>query len=189
MSNTRRMTLVAMLSAISTLLAAPFLQFSILGIPFLKVDLTILPILIGVFTLGLSSGYIILAVRSVLWFIIWPDGVNTYVGLPMNIVAIGVFILILWFFLRKKFTLAAYVLSGVIATLVMTVLMALLNLVYAIPVYEKFANYPASALSLSKYVIPVVIPFNLLEGVIFTVAFGLLFAILRRNKVIKFYNA
>lgn len=189
MSQTRRLVWIAMLSAISTVLAMPLLQFSILGIPFLKVDLTILPILIGVFSLGLSSGFVILIIRTILWFLLWNDGVNTYVGLPMNFVAIMVFIIIVWLFIHDKFSIIKYIVGSVIATLAMTITMVVLNMIYAVPVYEKFAHYPSSALSPNAYIIPVVIPFNLLEGVIFAISFAIIYGLLRNNKMIVFYNA
>ncbi|WP_374286940.1 ECF transporter S component [Lactococcus sp.] len=189
MLQTRKLTTIAILSAISTVLALPFLQFSILGIPFLKVDLTILPILLGLFMMGMGAGLTILIIRTILWFLLFNDGVNTVVGLPMNFVAIIVFAGLIYLFVRKEFTIGKYILGAIVATLGMTVAMTLLNLVYAIPVYETFAHYPASALSLSAYVLPVVIPFNLLEGVIFAVAFAVLYWALRSSKAVKFINA
>ena len=189
MLQTRKMTMIAILSAISTVLAMPILQFSILGLPFLKVDLTILPILIGLFTLGLGAGAAILVIRTILWFLLFNDGVNTVVGLPMNFIAIALFSLIIYFFVKKRFSLGKYVLGGVLATLAMTAMMVFLNLVYAIPVYETFAHYPASALSMSAYVLPVVIPFNLLEGAIFTGGYLILHYALSQSKAIKMINA
>ncbi|MQW23342.1 MULTISPECIES: ECF transporter S component [unclassified Lactococcus] len=189
MLQTRKLTTIAILSAISTVLALPFLQFSILGIPFLKVDLTILPILLGLFMMGMGAGLTILIIRTILWFLLFNDGVNTVVGLPMNFVAIIVFAGLIYLFVRKEFTIGKYILGAIVATLGMTVAMTFLNLVYAIPVYETFAHYPASALSLSAYVLPVVIPFNLLEGVIFAVAFAVLYWALRSSKAVKFINA
>ncbi len=185
-SQTRRMTTIAILAAISTVLAMPLLQFSILGIPFLKVDLTILPILLGTFMLGLSAGAIILIIRTVLWFLLFNEGVNTIVGLPMNFVAVAAFTLIVWLFIRNGFSFSKYILGSILATLAMTALMVVLNLIYAVPVYEKFANYPASALSLNTYFVPVVIPFNLLEGLIFAIAFAILYLALRNVKGVKF---
>ncbi|WP_368733196.1 ECF transporter S component, partial [Halomonas borealis] len=72
---------------------------------FLKIDFTILPILIGLFMLGLSSAFAILIIRSLLWLLLNSDGVNTYIGLPMNILTVTVFVLVLWFFLRHRFSL------------------------------------------------------------------------------------
>ena len=70
-SKTRRLTLIAMLSAISFVLSYPMFQFPLVpSASFLKIDFTILPILIGLFMLGLSSAFAILIIRSLLWLLI-----------------------------------------------------------------------------------------------------------------------
>ena len=105
MSKTRRMVLIAMLAALSTILLLPILQFPLLpGIDFMKVELSIIPVLIGVFTLGLGDGFIILFIRSVLWYLLFNQGPSTWIGVPMNFVALGIFMAIVWFFTKKKFS-------------------------------------------------------------------------------------
>ncbi|MDR2976921.1 MAG: ECF transporter S component [Streptococcaceae bacterium] len=193
MSNTRKMVLIAMLSAISTLLAAPFLQFVLLPVvDFLKVELTILPILIGVFTLGLGSGFIILSIRTVLWLLLFNQGPSTWIGLPMNYLAVSVFMVVLWLFIRKKMTTMKLFIGGILGTVAFTVVMLLMNVIYAIPMYAKFANFDINTMfkgGMQVYLLAGVIPFNLIEGIIFTVAFAIIFAVFQRNKVIKFQNA
>ena len=111
-SKTRRLTLIAMLSAISFVLSYPMFQFPLVpSASFLKIDFTILPILIGLFMLGLSSAFAILIIRSLLWLLLNSDGVNTYIGLPMNILTVTVFVLVLWFFLRHRFSLRNYIMA------------------------------------------------------------------------------
>jgi riboflavin transporter FmnP len=187
------MTLIAMLSAISTLLAAPFLQFVLLPVvDFLKVELTILPILIGVFTLGLGSGFIILTIRTLLWLLLFNQGPSTWIGLPMNYIAVSVFMVVLWFFIREKATPAKLALGGILGTVAFTAVMLVMNVIYAIPMYAAFAHFDIRTMfkgGMQIYLMAGVIPFNLIEGAIFTVAFAIIFAIFRRNKVIKFLNA
>ena len=109
MSKTRRMVLIAMLAALSTILLLPILQFPLLpGIDFMKVELSIIPVLIGVFTLGLGDGFIILFIRSVLWYLLFNQGPSTWIGVPMNFVALGIFMAIVWFFTKKKFSIKNY---------------------------------------------------------------------------------
>ena len=46
--------------------------------------------------------------------------------------------------------------------------MLVLNYVYAVPLYAKFANFDiGKILGLSNYLMTMVLPFNLIEGVIF----------------------
>ena len=55
--------------------------------------------------------------------------------------------------------------------------MLVLNYVYAVPLYAKFANFDISKfIGVGKYLMSMVIPFNLLEGVIFAVSFAVVYA-------------
>ena len=168
-SKTRRLTLIAMLSAISFVLSYPMFQFPLVpSASFLKIDFTILPILIGLFMLGLSSAFAILIIRSLLWLLLNSDGVNTYIGLPMNILTVTVFVLVLWFFLRHRFSLRNYIMAAILGTLALTVLQVVLNYVYAIPLYAMFANFDIATMfysGISAY-IGAVIVFNILQGLI-----------------------
>ena len=147
--------------------------------------------LIGLFMLGLSSAFAILIIRSFLWLLLNSDGVNTYIGLPMNIVAVTVFVLVLWFFLRHRFSLRGYIMATILGTLALTAVMVILNYVYAIPLYSMFANFDIATMfpgGVSAY-IGAVIVFNILEGLIFAGSFALLYWALRGSKAIKFINA
>jgi Predicted membrane protein len=191
-SKTRRLTLIAMLSAISFVLSYPMFQFPLVpSASFLKIDFTILPILIGLFMLGLSSAFAILIIRSLLWLLLNSDGVNTYIGLPMNIIAVSVFVLVLWFFLRHRFSLRNYIMATILGTLALTAVQVVLNYVYAIPLYSIFAHFDIATMfpgGISAY-IGVVVVFNILQGLIFAGSFALLYWALRGSKAIKFINA
>ena len=191
-SKTRRLTLIAMLSAISFVLSYPMFQFPLVpSVSFLKIDFTILPILIGLFMLGLSSAFAILIIRSLLWLLLNSDGVNTYIGLPMNIIAVSVFVLVLWFFLRHRFSLRNYIMATILGTLALTAVQVVLNYVYAIPLYSMFAHFDIATMfpgGISAY-IGVVVVFNILQGLIFAGSFALLYWALRGSKAIKFINA
>ena len=69
-------------------------------------------------------------------------------------------------------------------TVLLTVAMVALNYIYAVPLYAKFANFDiAQFIGLYKYLFAIVVPFNLLEGLIFAVAFALIYAPLKSNLV------
>ena len=58
--------------------------------------------------------------------------------------------------------------------------MVLVNYVYAIPLYARFMNYDISkTLGLVHYLAAMVAPFNLIEGVIWAIAFGLIYTLLQ----------
>lgn len=58
----------------------------------------------------------------------------------------------------------------------MTGAMVVANFVYAIPLYAKFAHFDINQIfGGSKYLMTMVVPFNLLEGAIFSVSFAVIF--------------
>ena len=60
--------------------------------------------------------------------------------------------------------------------------MLVLNYVYAVPLYAKFANFDiGKILGLSNYLMTMVLPFNLIEGVIFSVSFLVVVCSLETN--------
>lgn len=179
MTHTRKMAVVAILSAISFLLM--FFDFPILpGASFLKLDFSILPILLGLVVLDLGGALSILLVRSALKLLLNNQGVNTYIGLPMNIIAVAVFVIAFALILKKEQTTVRFLIASVVGTLGLTLAMLILNYAYAIPLYATFANFDISKiLGVANYLFAMVIPFNLLEGVVFAVAFWLIHLLLK----------
>ena len=179
MTHTRKMAIIAILSAISFLLM--FFDFPILpGASFLKLDFSILPVLLGLVVLNLRGALSILLVRSVLKLLLNNQGVNTYIGLPMNIIAVAVFVIAFALIWKKEQTIVRFLIASVVGTLGLTVAMLLLNYIYAIPLYATFANFDISKiLGVVNYLFAMVIPFNLLEGVVFAIAFWVINLLLK----------
>ena len=172
MTNTRKLAYIAILSAVSFLL----LYFSFPLIPaadFLKVDFSILPVLIALVIFDFKSAIGVLLLRSLLKILLNNGGLGSMIGLPMNFVALGVFVWGLSYFWKKNQTSKNYILGSVLGTI-------FLNYIYAVPLYAKFANFDiAQFIGLYKYLFAMVVPFNLLEGLIFSVAFALIYAPLK----------
>ena len=102
------------------------------------------------------------------------------IGLPMNFVALGLFVWGLSYFGRKIKQARIIFLVLFLGTVLLTVAMVILNYIYAVPLYAKFANFDiAQFIGLYKYLFAMVVPFNLLEGLIFAVAFALIYAPLK----------
>lgn len=76
MTNTRKMALIAILSAVSFLLM--YLKFPLIpSASFLEIDFSIIPILIGMLVLDLGSAFSILLIRTVLKFLFNNNGPST----------------------------------------------------------------------------------------------------------------
>ena len=91
MPNTRKLPLVAVLSALSFILM--FYQFSFL-IDFFKIDLSIIAILLALVLLDFKSAVWVTLIRSVLKLALNNKGLETLIGLPINIIGVLVFVLL-----------------------------------------------------------------------------------------------
>lgn len=174
-NRTRKMAYIAILTALSFLLM--YLQFPLIpSADFLKIDFSIIPILIALVVFDIKASFLILLLRSVLTLLLNNAGPSTLIGIPMNIMALGVFTLALHLFWKRKPNVTNYVLASFIGTIALTIVMVALNYFYAVPMYAQFAGFDINKIiGLSTYLYAMVIPFNVLEGVIFALAFYLIY--------------
>ena len=170
MTNTRKLVHIAILSTLSFLLM--YLQFPLIpSASFLQ---------FGLVMIDLQSALGILILRTLLKLMLNNGGVTTLIGMPMNVVALGVFLLAMAFIWNRKPSLKTFVLASVVGTIGLTVAMLVLNYIYAVPLYAQFANFDISAiLGLGNYLFAMVVPFNLIEGVIFSISFFILWTCLK----------
>jgi riboflavin transporter FmnP len=145
---------------------------------FMKLDFSILPILVSLYILGLRSSLSILLLRSILKLLFFSEGISTIIGIPMNIIAMSVFIMCIGYFQRKNssFHLKKFILGGGLGTLFSTGVMLILNIIYALPLYEKFMNFHLEKMGMStkEWILAMVIPFNLIQGILLTISGSLL---------------
>ncbi|MBP2623401.1 ECF transporter S component [Streptococcus oricebi] len=177
MTQTRKMAMIAILSASSFLLM--FFAFPLLT-DFFKLDFSILPILLGLLILDSKGALTILLLRSLLKLLLNNQGIETLVGLPMNMLAVAAFILIFSFIWKREQTLPRFILASLLATLALTLIMILLNYLYAVPLYATFAGFQISESGgWVTYLLALVAPFNLLQGLIWSFAFWPVQALLK----------
>lgn len=179
MNKTRTMTTIAILSALSFVLM--LFNFPLLpSADFLKIDFSIIPIMLGLVLFDLKSAYMILLLRSLLKLLFDNGGPGGMIGLPMNIIAFGVFVAAFALLWKKNQDRKSYIIASVVGTIAMTLVMLVLNYIYAVPMYAAFAGFDIGQfIGLGKYLIAMVIPFNLIEGLIFAVAFALVYLALK----------
>lgn len=179
-SKNRRLVLIAIFSAVAMVLMV-FPVIPMFG-GFMKLDFSIVVVLIGMYLLDFSGAVTILLLRSLLKVIIFNNGVSDWIGMPMNIVAMTTFIGIIWLFTKNNgFDVKQYLMGSVFGTIAMTVMMTLLNWVYAIPLYQKFANFSLASvgLNMKAWLVSMVIPFNLVQGIVLTIVSALVIVALR----------
>lgn len=172
---TKRLVMIAILSALSFLLL--FLSFPLLpAASFLRVDLSIIPMLVALVLYDLRTSMWVLVIRSLLKLFLDNKGVETYIGLPMNMIALGIFLVSFALIWKGKKNLFRYALASAIGTASLSFAMVCLNFLYAIPLYARFAHFDiGKIIGIHYYLFNMVMPFNLLQGFILSVTFYLVY--------------
>lgn len=181
-----RMVAVAMLSAIGFLLM--LLDFPLPGFPpFLKMDLSEIPVLIGAIVFGPVGGMIVEAFKNLLHYVITGSAYGVPLGEAANFVTGMLFVLPVAFMARKARTKKGLAVGLVIGISLMSVVMALLNYIVLLPLYTWFLGFPSfSEAARLKLALAGILPFNLIRGMLTTLIFLLLYPKLK--PVIKHWN-
>lgn len=165
----QRFTLTACLACIAYLLL--FFAFAVIPIvPYLKVDLALIPILFGFFVLGPQWGCGVIALQAAVYFVLTGPSVGHLIGVLSNVLAALAFCLPFYWIMRpcaqrgKPFWMREGM-ALVAGTVVMTGVMSLANWLVLTPLYINVIGMRL-ALPLPKLVLFGIIPFNLIKGVI-----------------------
>lgn len=184
-SRTQRLVVIAALSAISLILMV-FVQFSLPILPpaadFLKVDLSIVPILVAWAYLGTGAAYWVLIVRSLLKILLANEGLNTWIGLPVNVLTVGAFVGVFALIARRRLAPLWLMAAGVGATVVATVVALLINWLGVLPLYAHLMHFDVAQVfgSVIVYLAAIAMPFNLIQGFIWTVVAVILLPALKQ---------
>ena len=172
---TRKIVVIGMFSALSAVLM--LLEFPVPFAPptIYKLDFSELPALIGAFAFGPVAGVMIEFIKILLKIIIKGSS-TAFVGEMANFVIGCSFVLPAGIvYLMKKNKVSA-IISCVIGTIIITVAGSMFNAVYLLPTFAKMFHMEIDAIiemgtavnrhvdSLSKFVLFIVAPVNLLKG-------------------------
>ena len=169
--STKKMAVMAMLAAVSVLLVLIHIPFP--PAPFLEYDPADIPILIGTFAYGPTAGIIITVVVSIIqgFTLSASSGI---IGIVMHILATGSFALVAGLIYQRKKTRKSAILALGLGVITMTVMMALMNLIFT-PI---FMGTPEE--TVAGMLLPIIIPFNLMKASINAVATLLLYKAVSR---------
>ena len=169
--STKKMAVMAMLAAVSVLLVLIHIPFP--PAPFLEYDPADIPILIGTFAYGPTAGIIITVVVSIIqgFTLSASSGI---IGIVMHIFATGSFALVAGLIYQRKKTRKSAILALGLGVITMTVMMALMNLIFT-PI---FMGTPVE--TVAGMLLPIIIPFNLMKAAINAVATLLLYKAVSR---------
>ena len=174
----RKMVVLALLAALSVVLVA-FVRFPLFpSAAFLEFDAGDIPIMIGTFALGPVAGLLMTTVVSLIQGFTFSAHSGPY-GIIMHIISSGTLCLVAGLIYNRNKTRKQAVLALASATLAMVAVMVAANLI----ITPLFMGAPREAVV--GMLVPVIIPFNLLKGIITSVCTFLLYKPLSKH-VFKF---
>jgi len=185
--NVKAYVSIGMLSSIAYLLM--LLNFPLPIFPnFLFVDFSDIPALIAALVFGPLAGILVEFFKNVLNYIATGSQTGVPVGHLANFVAGIVFVLPTVIVYNKLKTKKGMTIALVAGTVFMAVVMSILNYILILPAYTLLMGYP----DMRNLVVPAILPFNILKGVMMSFIFMLLFirlqAWINKFSVIKAIN-
>lgn len=168
--NVRKFVMMALLGAMAFVLM--FIEFPIIPItPFLKIDFSDIPVLLGLVIYGPIGAVCIAAIKCLLHAIIYGMSLGELIGVGSNFLASLTLIIPYHYFLGRDWSMKKKMSWGVISsTLTMTVIMSLLDWLVIIPVYMAVFGMKLS-IPLAQMVLFGVVPFNIIKGIVVGVVF------------------
>ena len=148
---------------------------------FLKVDLSDIPALIGAFALGPIVGVLVELLKNIL-HIALRGTATMAVGELANFIVGSAFVYTASIIYHKRKTFKNALIGMVLGTIVMTAVAALANYFILIPFYAKLFGFPVEAYvemgaavnkfvaSYKTFILFAIAPFNLLKGIIISLA-------------------
>ena len=155
---TKTITKIGMLTAIGV--ALMYLEIPILpAYPFLKLDFSEVPVLLGGFALGPIAAVIIEVIKNVLHFILKNDGTGGIGNFANIVVGCAFAIPATWYYLKHKTQKSVYVALG-IGTLSMVVIGVIANYFIFLPLYG-IVEHSAKV----TFILGGIIPINAIKAV------------------------
>ena len=166
---TRRLVLLSLLGGMGVVLR--MFDFPILpAAPFLKVDLSEIPVFIGMLTNGPFGLICVAFVRDLLNFLIKGGEAGIPIGAIMSFIASFSLFIPTHFVLKRHATALEwrdYLKIAIYSAFLLVVTMSLFNYFIALPIYIRVLNFPIE--SKMAFIKGAVIPFNLIKSLLMTV--------------------
>ncbi|QLK64258.1 ECF transporter S component [Lactiplantibacillus plantarum] len=170
-----RLVGIALLGAIAYILM--LLEFPILPVaPWMKIDFSDIPILIGLFLFGVGGAFVITIIKLLLHSAMMGFAIYDLIGSFASFLGTAVLILAFALVLRyyrgnPKLRMPVAI---VVATIGLVVIKSLANLTFVLPFYLQVMGMKLS-MSLNTVVLVAVIPFNLIKGLLVGNVFWLVY--------------
>ena len=191
-SKLRTMVQIAMLSAVSAVLMMFEFPIPFLAPPFIKMDFSEIPVLVGTFAMGSLAGVVIELLKNILHFVTYGTTTGG-IGELSNFFISCAFAVPAGIFYRKRKTRKNAVLGMATGTLLMVIMGCLSNAFVMFPLYSVVMGIPMDSFiamgtaihpaidNMVTFVVLCMVPFNLVKGIIISMITLLLY---KRLKVV-----
>lgn len=144
---------------------------------YLLIDFSDIPALISALILGPVAGILVELVKNILDYFLTGSITGVPIGPLANFIAGCTFILPIYYIYRKFKSKKGMIMALIIATLIMSVSMSILNYYVILPAYTFFMHAPVlSAEETRQFIVASIFPFNLVKGSLITIVFMLVFS-------------
>ncbi|AME08859.1 MULTISPECIES: ECF transporter S component [Gemella] len=163
--NVHSLVLSGMLAVIALLLsffsfAVPFLP------PFLKFDFTFIPLFMAILLLGYKEALVVSLLKNFLHFaLVSHEPVGAVANIAVEFIFLSIIILV------YKKGIFKIIIGGIVATIAITLFMALFNYFVLLPAYGYIMNLGDIVKNIKTIVSVGIIPFNLIKGSLVTFLF------------------
>lgn len=175
----QRLVGISCLSALAFILM--FFEFPILPMaPYLKLDFSDVPVLVGGFIYGPVGGILIAAIKCLIHGMIRGFSPAELIGITGDFISsLSILLPFCWVWRRRNWSTKKQTVVGIaLATVVLTVVMSLLNLWVLTPLYMAVWNWK-STLPVAQLVAIGVLPFNIIKGLVVTIVYSVIAVHLR----------
>lgn len=154
-----KMVSTSMMCALAVVLML-VVRFSLLpSAKFLEYDMGDIPVILSTLFIGTPAGFIVLFFVSLIQSLT-VSAASSWQGFVMHILSTGSYVIILSLFTKKTYSARRMISGLAVSTVALTLIMIPLNLIFT-PMYLKV---PVEAVI--ELLLPAIIPFNFVKGVI-----------------------
>lgn len=169
---TKKFVGIAMLAALGYVLMMVSFPIPFLP-PYMKVDFSDIPALLGMFLYGPWAGVGIALIRNLLHFITSGDATGLPIGEFANFVSCLAYALPIYWLMKRSTSMKRMVVAGILGTLSLSVVMSVLNWFVLTPLYANLLGMSFGPIQ--TVVLFGVLPFNLIKGVLMSVVFAVVY--------------
>ncbi len=171
---TRKIVVIGILAALAWIISQfsfPLLPWA----PFLKIDFSDIPVVLGMYIFGPLSGIAIAAVRSLLSYVMTGGEAGFPIGDTAAFIATLSYTLPVYYTIRNRAAnMKTVLMASSVGTVSLTTVLALLNWLVIAPLYIYVMGFSVGPMR--EYLTISVIPFNLLKGAFVSIIFFALYS-------------